>query len=165
MKTHPKVKIELTIADKLLLILAWFSLAYCWNYFLQTYSGLQETIPVHFDHTGQIDSYGNKSSYIYLIIVPTIIFLGLSFLARIPHKLNYPVVITEQNAYRHYHNAFRILTSMQLVTMIIFFYLMWNTNMISNGTSTALNPFVIGSFILLLILPVTIYLIRAIRKK
>jgi len=69
-----------------------------WNF-------LPETIPVHFDFAGQANSWGDRSDLLLLFGLSILIYAGLSWLGRYPHKFNYPWKITLDNAERQYHLA------------------------------------------------------------
>ena len=52
-------------------------------------------------------------------------FLAFSYLRRIPHRFNYIVSITEENAERQYRNALLLLGVVKVETSAMFSYLGW----------------------------------------
>ncbi len=139
-QTQPKIRLELTWADRMVealcallaLLLVGISLAY--------YPSLPKQIPQHYNAAGEVDIYGPK--YLLLVIVGLgLLLYGLvSFLNQRPHWFNYPVAITPENAERQYALATRLLRMLKLMLLLLFFHLTWRTLQIALGKATALSP-------------------------
>ncbi len=82
-----KIKIVkwLILANTILFILSW-------SMSIVAYPKLPEKIPIHFNLTGQADSWKGKSlsSFFLLPIIQTIFVMGFSILARFSHSINFP---------------------------------------------------------------------------
>ncbi len=63
---------------------------------------LPEKIPGHFDLTGAIDRWGNKSEIIIIPIISIALYLFASVSSIFPNKMNVPIKITEENKDRVY---------------------------------------------------------------
>ena len=80
MKKQPKIKIEVTLHDKILEIIGWLLLFYLWYLAVSSHLSFPEKIPVHFDAFGNLGSYGNKN-FIYLLpVIGTLLFTGMTLL-------------------------------------------------------------------------------------
>lgn len=122
------------------------------------YAGLPHQIPSHFNGSGQPDDYSDKSMIWFLVGVAVVIYIGLSILNRFPFIFNFPVNITPENAERMYRHATRCIRMMNLLLVIMFFYLTWQSIEVATGKSAGLGlwfmPVTIGA-----ILIVTIYMV------
>jgi hypothetical protein len=97
------------------------------------------------------------SFFLIPCIVVTTVYLLLTWLTQYPHIFNYPVTITQQNAFRQYVLAIRLLRFLKLVVVLGFLGL---TIIISlgkglNGAWTA--PVILG----LTIIPLILYFIAS----
>ena len=106
---RPKIRIELTTADKAVEILGWFSLLAIWIFTIASYSNLPDTIPIHYNGAGKADGFGSKINMLMLPFIATILFVGMTVANKFPHVFNYPTKITEENALRQYTNATRMM--------------------------------------------------------
>ncbi|MCO5259237.1 MAG: DUF1648 domain-containing protein [Crocinitomicaceae bacterium] len=120
MYNQPKIKVPLTLMDKLLEMAIIVALITLWIVLITNYSSLPDTIPVHYTIKGEVDGYGSKSTLIVLQIVSTVMTIGLTLLNRFPHIFNYPFQITEQNAVVQYRLATRFMRFLTLILVLIF---------------------------------------------
>src|SRR5712692_3504798 len=70
----------------------------------RAWASLPSTIPVHYGLSGQPDAWGGRIELLDLPVVSVILYVGLTWLARYPHRLN-PWTITERNAEQLYRLA------------------------------------------------------------
>lgn len=120
MKERPRIKIELTVVDKIIEVISSVLLIAIWILTITNYQNLPETIPIHFDNNGVADGFGNKSMIFHLPIVATVIFIGLTILNKFPHSFNYLQQITIENAFKQYRNATRMMRVLKLIIMSVF---------------------------------------------
>ncbi len=120
MSTRPKIKIKLTSFDKAIELLASIAVLGIWFVTLSNYMALPKIIPIHYNLNGVADGFGNKANILLLPIIATLMFIGMTILNKYPHIFNYQGTITEQNAFRKYTNATRLLRIVKLITVIIF---------------------------------------------
>ena len=123
MKNKPKVKLRLSTVDKLLEAVSLIILLIIWGIVFFNYSNLPQTIPTHYNASGQADAFGGKEEIWKPLIVLTILFIVLTFFNKFPQLFNYPVDITEDNAFRNYTIATRLLRHLKLIIVLIFGYL------------------------------------------
>lgn len=66
------------------------------------YGNLPEQIPQNFNAAGEFRGMGSKAWIWLLPAIGVVVFLGANWLTKWPHKHNYPVHLTEENAPRIY---------------------------------------------------------------
>jgi uncharacterized membrane protein len=127
-KNRPKIKIwQFTIFDLIVEIAGLIAIVAIWILLMVTYSKLPDVIPIHYNYLGQADNFGTKSSIFLLPLIATVLFAGMTILSRFPHIFNYPVKITENNAFFQYSNAARMIRCLKLALVLIFGYIVIHT--------------------------------------
>lgn len=127
MEERPKLKIELTTADKILELVGWLSIIAVWVLTSMHYNNLPDIIPTHYNALGQADGMGGKATILILPILATILFIGMTVLNKFPNVFNYPTNISNQNALRQYTNATRMIRYLKLVLVVIFGLIVFKT--------------------------------------
>lgn len=117
------VEIMLDVVAILLVIIGW-AMTYL------AYTNLPESVPVHYGIDGTVDRYGSKDSIIWLSSLNTVIVAGLSILSLYPHKFNFPVKITTDNAQTEYSKARMLIISIKFLIAAMFVYI---TNTVIEG--------------------------------
>lgn len=148
METRPKIKLQLSPLDKTLEISGKSIIMLLWILTLFAFFKMPDTIPTHFNASGQADNYGNKETIFILPIIATIMFAGLTILNRYPHVFNYANKITETNAPYQYLLAARMIRFIKLMIAILFTTLVLFTFLtsvnITNGPSYWFLPITVG---------------------
>ncbi|MBD0400750.1 DUF1648 domain-containing protein [Flammeovirga sp. EKP202] len=162
MKKQPKIKISLSLKDKTIELVCIAILLITWILPLAVYNDLPEEIAIHFNAEGIPDSYGPKSSLFGLPIFSLLLFLLLTILNKYPHTFNYPVEITEENAFNQYTLSTRFIRFLKLSILIVFLIIVYK--------SISLNPEGLGNFFLPFVLiitfaPIIIYLVKVMRSQ
>ncbi|MEI6409285.1 MAG: DUF1648 domain-containing protein [Bacteroidota bacterium] len=121
----PKKPVEITldVVAIILVIIGW-AMTYL------AYTNLPESVPIHYGVDGAVDRYGSKDSLIWLSVLNTVIVAGLSIVALYPHKFNFPVKITHDNAQTEYSKARMLIISMKFLIAALFVYI---TNTVIEG--------------------------------
>src|SRR5690554_6089249 len=88
-------------------------------YILWSWRSLPDVVPIHFDFTGEADSWGSKWLLLPLPILSLIIFIGMSILERYPHAFNYLVEITEDNVEKQYKNGKLMMNVIKNETVLL----------------------------------------------
>jgi len=104
-RERPKIKLVLNLMDKITEVAAISVLVAFWMYTLVSYKTLPEIIPTHFVADGQADGFGLKWTILTLPLMGLLFYIGLTVLGRYPHKFNYPVTITLNNAEKLYRSG------------------------------------------------------------
>lgn len=162
--SRPEIEIHPAFIDKLLYGAALILLFLQWGVILTSYDGLPDIIPVHYNASGEVNRFGDKSTILMLPVISTILFALLSYIARHPHKYNYLVEITPQNAAVHYTLAARLMRWLRLSVVIIFLLIvgetLWHIEGKTNGLSTWTLPFILA----IIFIPIFYYLIKSSAK-
>ena len=136
---RPKIRIEPTIADKVVEILGWFVLLVTWIFTIASYSNLPDTIPIHYNGAGKADGFGSKINILILPFIATILYVGITVANKFPHVFNYPTRITEENALRQYTNATRMMRYLKLALVVLFGLIAFKTIQSTRGQSAGLG--------------------------
>ncbi len=110
---------------------------------LRTWNLMPESIPVHFNFAGEADSWGDKSDLLWLFGLSLLVYAGLTWLGRYPHKFNYPWQITPNNAERQYNLARNFLKVIKCEIVWLFAIISLQMIGISLGQSSGLGYFFI----------------------
>lgn len=157
----PTIKIPLTTTDKIVEVfglLVWLAF---WFFNLFHYHQLPDSIPTHFGGGGIPDAYGPKWSIIMLPLIGSFIYVFLTIVVRFPHKMNYMVTITEDNAEKQYTSMTKMLRMLKVMLLLVFFVIDYKTIQIALDW-----PDVLGRWFLLLVFamvfgPVFYFLIQS----
>jgi uncharacterized membrane protein len=161
LEPRPKLILKLTAADKALEMLGWISLLAMWVLIFISYTNLPDTIPVHYNITGQADGFGRKGNIISLPIIATVLFVGLTILNKYPHIFNYPASINADNAHRHYTNATRMIRFLKLVVVVIFGLIALQTIRSANGQANELGKWFLPLSFGLIFIPIVYFLVKS----
>jgi len=164
MEKRPGIKLKPTLGDIILELIGYLSLFTLWYLIAINYYKLPETIPAHYNAAGNADSFGGKETIFALPIIATILFIGMTILNRFPHIFNYPVKITEENAFRQYSNANRMLRYLKFIIVVIFGVITFKTIPNSAGTSDGLGEWFLPLILGFIFIPVIYYVVQAFRK-
>ena len=118
---RPKIKIRKTPLDWCIEIAGLLLVLVYWLIVLLNYFKLPEIIPMHYNALGEIDGWGGKSTLLVLPVLSTAMYIGITFLQKVPHFFNYAnIEITEHNAERLYTIAVRMISILKLSMVAIF---------------------------------------------
>lgn len=158
---RPVMKLKLRVFDIILEMAGWLSLLAGWFIPLWQYNRLPQRIPVHFNWLGQADSMGEKWMIWIIPSVATILFSGLTLLNRYPQIFNYPVRITEQNAYRQYTLATRLIRYLKTIVVFIFEFISLQVIKSAEGKSAGIPHWFLPVVLILVFIPLIYYVIRS----
>ena len=158
--SRPRMKLILSPTDKLVEVFGYILLVLLWVYTLLHYRGLPDTIPVHYGLAGEPDRYGGKGNLLGLPVVTTVLFAGLTILNRFPHLFNYPSDISEENAFKLYTGATRLIRYLKLMIVIIFGFIIVQTVRVSEGLTSGLGLWFLLIVLMAFIVFPIIFLIR-----
>jgi uncharacterized membrane protein len=121
----------------------------------QSWPTLPARIPTHFNAVGLPDGWGGKGSLLFLPILGLLLY-GMTVLSsRMPHALNYPVPVTQENAPRLYRIARWLLALLKLLIMAMLLFLEVSMIRVAQGKATGLGvlpmPFFLAAIALTLI--------------
>lgn len=107
------------IADVIGLVAILFMIVYM----VLKYSGLPDTVPIHFGANGEADSFGSKEAFIIFPFINIGMYVLLTVLERYPQAHNYPARLNEHNAEAFYRNSRKILNYTKNVIAVFFTYI------------------------------------------
>lgn len=164
-ENRPKIRPDFTFSDHLTETLSVIGLIALWALVVIALNVLPDIIPVHFDFKGNPDGYGDKATLIFLPILTTILYAGLTVINRYPHIFNYPVKITEENALKHYTNATRMIRLLKLIIILMFSVIVFYQYRTSTGQSEGLGIWFIPIFLGVIYIPLIFFLIKSFSSK
>ncbi len=164
METRPKIKLTLSSLDNKLELTSKIFLVVMWTLTLFTFFKLPQTIPTHFNASGQADDFGNKLTLLILPILATIIYFGLTLLNMYPHIFNYMTKITEDNAQKQYTIATRLLRFLKLAILVIFSLIILFTYLTTIGVTNGLGFWFLPLTVGLLLIPTIISIAQSFKK-
>lgn len=165
MEKRPKIKIQLTLTDKIIEVTSYFALIAFWLMNIFSFSTLPETIPTHYNGMGEVDDYGPKATIFFLPVLGTVLFAFLTYIIKKPETFNYTVEITEENALAQYTNATKLLRFMKLGLLILFIIIDYKTIATSNGASDGLGKWFLPFTIAMIFLPILFSVYKSYSKK
>ena len=164
MEKRPRIELTLSLLDKRIEFACRVFLVIMWGLTIFAILKLPEIIPIHFNFSGQPDSYGNKKTLLFLPALGTIIYWGLTQLNKYPHVFNYMVKITEENAHRQYSNATRGLRFLKLSILIVFSIIIVVVYLAATGTIKGPGSWFLPTILSLLLVPTIVLIIRSLKK-
>ena len=160
-RKRPKIKIWLTIFDLFIEIAGLAAVLVMWILLVVTYSKLPDVIPVHYNGSGLADRFGGKSGIFLLPVIATILFAGMTILSRFPHVLNYPVKITDNNAFLQYRNMARMIRCLKLVLVLFFGGLVLQTIRNAAGNTDGLGIWLTPVSLAIMMIPVIYFMVKS----
>jgi uncharacterized membrane protein len=122
-KEQPVVKIKKEPIDYFLEYGASVVLFAIWGFTIYHFNKLPDIIATHFDFNGNPDGFGSKYTIWLLPVILTLVYMLIYVLNRYPHKFNYLTKITEQNAYKQYKLASRMMRILLFNITILFAFI------------------------------------------
>lgn len=160
-KNRPVLKLKLTTTDKITEGLGWIALIGIWVLTFYGYGTLPETIPIHYNASGEADGFGDKINIIVLPIISTVLFLGLTLLNKYAHLMNYSTKITEENAKQQYTNMTRLMRFLKLAIVLTFGFIVFKTIQNASGNTSGLGTWFLPFFLGMMLIPVVFFVIKS----
>ncbi|MDR0660619.1 MAG: DUF1648 domain-containing protein [Prevotellaceae bacterium] len=165
MRKRPRLKIELTPADRIVEAVGRAMLFAAWAFTLASYNKLPDIIPTHYNAAGEVDGYGAKATIPLLPFIATILFVGLTIVNRYPRVFNYLIKITEENALRQYAAATRMLRYLKSMLVLLFGYITFKTISMATQESDELNGRVLSLSLGVILIMLAFYIIRSVKTR
>lgn len=162
---RPRIKIRLAAFDIALESFGWLSLLALWILVLTSYSNLPDSIPTHFNGSGQPDRYSSKGNIFTLPILASILFLFMTLLNKMPHVFNYLVEITPENALGQYTTATKMIRFLKVAIVLIFGFITLETIQSSTGDSPGLSAWFLPLTLGMIFIPIVFFIVKSLRTK
>jgi uncharacterized membrane protein len=124
-----------------------------------------EKVPMHFNVKGEVDRYGGKISLFLLPVIGTIIFIGLHYLAKVPHIYNYPFTITDKNYKSAYQSASSMIHIIKFLIVVLFAVIQHMIYRATNNESTTINTVVLIIILISITVVPIVYATRVVKEK
>jgi uncharacterized membrane protein len=162
---RPRIRLKRTSLDWALEFVAFAFLLILFTLPLLYLKTLPDTIPVHFNASGQPDGYGSRSTLFLLPAIGAVMYLLMTIVEAYPHIYNFPVRITPENAPVQYRIATRLIRILKTVILVTFSFISFQTIKIVTGGAAGLGKAFFPVFLLLTFAPIIIYLVQSLNNR
>ncbi|MDR3584250.1 MAG: DUF1648 domain-containing protein [Desulfosporosinus sp.] len=132
---------------------------------IKAWSSLPNKIPAHYNMTGQVDRWGSKYEIFILVIAIVLIYFLMTLSSRYPHRFNYLIDITEQNAEAQYHLVRLMVQVLKAEVIWILVYIQWISVKGAMGKGMGLGTAFLSISLLLVFGTIGVYIWRSFRVK
>lgn len=161
---RPKLKIELDTLDWIIEILGAIFVILMVGVPLYYFNQLPDIIPRHFNAAGEPDGFSQKNIIWALSGIGLAMYIGLFFLNKYPHILNYPTEITEENAERQYRLATKLIRTLNMLISATIFYLGYSTIQTALNKQDGLGTLFLPILLVVISGIIVIYMSNAFKK-
>lgn len=165
MNNRPKIDVELEGIDRAMEWAGFALVVLTWAWVIYFYPSLPDTIPTHYNASGEVDGFGSKPSLLILPVQATILFVGLLLLSRKPRLYNYPVSVTPENARRLYKAGSRAIRYIAVFIPVIFGIIIYSTIQTARGEMQGIGKWFLPFALIGTTAPTIVMLIRISRIK
>ena len=162
---RPKHNIHLSRIEWALEVAGAIGLIMTFVLIVLNYSDLPQIMPRHFNVSGKPDGYSSKELLWILPTITLLIYTLMTIGSRFPHKFNYPLEITMENAKRQYGNSVMMMRVLKTIIVIIFFYLTFAIIQIGLGKVNGIGTYFLPIFLIAVFGTVGVFLYRGNRMK
>ena len=165
METRPKLNLEPSKLDSLLASASMFVWIIMLCLTIYVLFKLPDTIPTHFNASGEPNDFGGKETILVLPFLATLVYWSLNILNKYPQFFNFSVTITPENAERQYTLATRMIRFLQLGLLIIFTFIILFTYLTAIKLTNGLGIWFLPIILALINIPIVITLIQSFKKQ
>lgn len=160
----PKIKIKLDAIDWILEIVGLLFLVLLVVFPLYYFRELPDTIPTHFNAKGNPNDFSQKNIIWTLPIIGFVLYTGMLLLNKIPHRFNYLKKITEENAFRQYRIATKLLRTLRVIIVVSFFYIAYVSIQTALNKCDGLGRYFLPIFLIATFGTIGVFLFQTLRK-
>ncbi len=113
MKDSANINLKKSVLERICDTLALTGLALFIILIAGYWSKLPDTIPIHFNLSGEADGWGSKATILVLPVIALFIYVTMTLAIQSSKNINYPVRITPENAERQYRLARHLIAVMK----------------------------------------------------
>ncbi|MGM9944188.1 MAG: DUF1648 domain-containing protein [Lysinibacillus sp.] len=147
---RPQLHIEKSMLEKLANIIGIASIVGMILYIALNWSALPDTVPIHFNAAGEVDSWGSKWLIFFLPTIAIALYLFMEAIEKRPHTHNYPARLTEQNAAQFYKESRQAMNLTKNIATSMLAYMGIRSVLVALGKVQGLGITVMGIFLLIL---------------
>lgn len=160
---RPVISIPRSLSERMLDAISLIVLIGSFVYTALSWSSLPEQVPIHFDMEGEADEWGSRMTLLWLPVINSIMFAGMTVLRSFPHKMNYLIEITPENAAYQYRLSIELLAWIKMQVTLLFGYLTWAAIQEASGNTGGVGIWLLPVTFLFPIVTVIVYSIRSLR--
>ncbi len=164
LEKRPKPELTKTFAEKLFDMLAILTAILTIIYLLIKWTSMPETVPIHFDFSGEPDRWGKRWILMLTLIIGIMAWIGMHFLEKFPQIHNY-MWLTKENVQRQYKNSQLLLNVMKNIILIFFSFMAYDSVHVALGKQSIMGLWSMTLFLILLFGPITFFVVRSYRLK
>jgi hypothetical protein len=158
---RPKTSIEQLSRNASIFLLALMFILTLHSFFL-----MPGTVPVHFNISGEPDSWGSRWMIWLLPFIAVAASLLLALVHKVPQYINYPVQITKENAQRQFLLVRQFLYVLNLKIVLIFAIIqLQQVRMALAKSALFAMPLLLPIILLLVFSPIAVYFYLSHRLK
>ena len=116
-----------TFADRLMIRIGCLSLILMTLVLAVRWNRMPDRLPTHYDFDGTITGWGNRTSLIGIALTGWALHITMYIVSRHPRIWNTGAEITQENALRIYRILYHMLSSITLITDLMFVYITLQT--------------------------------------
>ncbi|WP_142289536.1 DUF1648 domain-containing protein [Gottfriedia luciferensis] len=161
MENRPILNIEETSFQKWMNYLSLVIIAISAVYIIIMYGKLPNEVPMHFNFIGNVDLWGPKWTIFIFLGIILILYTVNTFTQSVPHKFNYFVKITDENAEKQYKLAIQMMAFLKLELMILIAYLLWTIVQDALESVNHLNHYGVIALVVCLFSTLVIYGVKS----
>jgi len=128
------------------------------------WNSLPGQVPIHFNAEGNADGWGSRFVLLLVPAVSLLLYIGFSIVSRYPHRFNYPVVITEENAQEKYTLSRLLVSWLKLEIILVLSYIEWSMLQTVVGEHRGITIWLLPAFIAVLLGTIGWYLFQMLRS-
>jgi uncharacterized membrane protein len=117
------MKIKYTKFQVILEIIGAMIIAAFFIFLITNWSYIPEKIPGHFNASGEITRWGNKSEILFAPIVGVIIYIGITVLTFFPEIWNVPTSKRKENQQAVYRTIKTMILLLKIEMISVYFYI------------------------------------------
>ena len=130
---RPRIEIRLTTLDYIIEVFSILSIFCSLLLLILFWITAPDIVPTHYNIHGEIDKYGSKMIIVafslFLLTTNAVTYVLIKFLNKYPDSFNFPVAVTEQNAFFLYKTATRMVRWVNLLVCLLFTHSIWGLAM------------------------------------
>ena len=160
---NPKITIEKENIDSIIELIGIISIILLIGIPMYYYNSLPDTIPIHFNGSGEADGFGKKVMIWVLPVIGLVTYIGMTLINNNPHTFNYAVKITAENAERQYRIATKFMRILNTVIACVFAYLTYASIQVALENQSGLGTYFFIIFLLIFFVPTGFALYKSVK--
>lgn len=165
MGKKPKIKIKPTSTDIIVEIIGWLTLGILWVETVSNYSNMVNTNSAHLNVAVQTSHYGDKGTILFLPILGTLLFVGMTIMNKFPYLFNISADIATNNVEKEYANTTRMIRYLKFAIVLVFAFVVNKTSHTALTNSDVLGTWFLPLILVLILIPLIFYIVDSFKVK